>query len=242
MNLTGIEWTELTWNPITGCRAGCSYCYARRMAQRLAGRYGYPAEDPFQPILHIDRLVEPDEEKRPRRIFVCSMGEIFGPEIPFEWISTIYSIMDRNQRHRFLLLTKQPQNIPEALQVPPNVWVGVTAETGFELHRWETLRQKANKCGFRGRTFISAEPLLGGISDRIEIKGKPDWIIYGAMSGPKPIKPKTDWMLDWTYNFRGVMTFYKDSMRPHSWDPLRFPNSPLRFHQDIPEALMPRGD
>lgn len=124
---TKIEWAEETWNPITGCSpvsAGCKNCYARRMATRLRGRCGYPANDPFAVTLHPDRLEQPLRWRKPRRVFVCSMGDLFHEDVPDEFIARIWWIMGqcagyldttRYREHTFLALTKRPQRMKKWL-------------------------------------------------------------------------------------------------------------------------------
>lgn len=116
MNKTTIEWTDVSWNPVTGCTAvsdGCKNCYARRMAARLRGRYGYPADDPFRVTLHPDRLGEPGKIKKPSRIFVCSMGDLFHKDVPFEAIREIYAQAYLYPRHIFIVLTKRIERAKE---------------------------------------------------------------------------------------------------------------------------------
>ena len=119
MGKTKIEWTEYSWNPVTGCTPaseGCQNCYARRMANRLRGRCGYPADDPFRVTLHPERLGEPLRWKKPRRVFVCSMGDLFHEDVPDEFIDYVFAVMGRSQQHTFILLTKRPERMREYLQ------------------------------------------------------------------------------------------------------------------------------
>ena len=103
-----IGWCDRTWNPITGCLRGCEYCYARRMAQRLAGRFGYPKDDPFKPTLHEDKLHLPQTWKKLQRIFVCSMSDIGAPWTPQVWTRRVLQVADSCPRHTFIFLTKSP--------------------------------------------------------------------------------------------------------------------------------------
>jgi len=158
---TKIEWTQETWNPVTGCTpvsAGCAHCYARRMAKRLAGRFGYPADDPFRVTLHEDKLEQPLRWRKPSRVFVCSMGDLFHEDVPFEFIAQVWEVMYSCPLHTFQVLTKRPARMAEFLSQfefsPPemldnglwmhapteryyggegdwpisNIWLGVTAE------------------------------------------------------------------------------------------------------------------
>lgn len=111
---TKIEWADVTWNPVTGCSKisdGCVNCYAERMARRLAGRYGYPKEKPFRPTVHENLFRLPFKWKKPRRIFVCSMGDLFHSEVGFETIDVVIQAAALNRRHTFLLLTKRPDRM-----------------------------------------------------------------------------------------------------------------------------------
>ena len=111
MGITKIEWAEKTWNPITGCTKvseGCRNCYAERMSKRLAGRYGYPKDDPFRVTFHPDRLDQPLHWKKPSTIFVCSMGDLFHQAVCFQQIAAVFGIMAATPRHTYVLLTKRP--------------------------------------------------------------------------------------------------------------------------------------
>lgn len=180
---TKIEWTDETWNPTTGCSkisAGCSHCYAERMSKRLAGRFGYPHDDPFRVTLHLERLEDPLHWKKPKKVFVCSMGDLFHESVPFNYIAAVFGVMAANPRHTFQVLTKRPKRMMEwfdcvewstnrgkppitknpSLKWPlPNVWLGVTAENqeAAEARIPWLIRTPAEK------RFVSCEPLLGPI-------------------------------------------------------------------------------
>jgi len=143
---TKIEWADETWNPVTGCTKiseGCAHCFAKRMAQRLAGRFGYPADDPFRVTIHEDKLDQPCHWPKPRRVFVCSMGDLFHEDVPESWISRVFGVIDQcrkaGDQHTFMILTKRPERMAEYIgkwwendrhpaPVLSNLWLGVTAE------------------------------------------------------------------------------------------------------------------
>lgn len=161
---TKIEWAEETWNPVTGCTPiseGCRNCYAERMSKRLAGRCGYPSEDPFKVTLHPDKLDQPLRWKKPRMIFVCSMGDLFHKDVPFDHISQVFDVMCswrwptkeaecsgdasllEDPGHTFMVLTKRPERIPEWLSWLGLYWPGdspvninLEAEGHFGKHIW----------------------------------------------------------------------------------------------------------
>lgn len=115
---TRIEWADSVWNPVTGCSKaseGCRNCYAGRMAKRLAGRCGYPADDPFAVTLHPERLEEPLHWRTPRRVFVNSMGDLFHPDVPDEYILRVFAVMELTKHHTFLILAKRPKRMQELL-------------------------------------------------------------------------------------------------------------------------------
>ena len=204
MNLTKIEWTDFTWNPITGCLHGCHFCYARRMAEtRLRGRCGYPIDEPFSPTFHEYRLREPSQKRNPAKIFVCSMGDLMGAWVPAQWIQQVLSVIANNPQHTFQLLTKNPQRYLE-FDYPDNVWCGASLESQNELYRLEVLKQV--KAEVR---FVSIEPLLSDIQadfDGIE------WVIIGAMTGPKAIKPRIEWIDTILAQSNGIPVFLKDNL------------------------------
>ena len=116
MSDSKIEWTEKTWNPVTGCTPiseGCANCYAKRMAQRLRGRFGYPEDEPFRVTLHRDRLEQPLKLRKPSRIFVCSMGDLFHDDVPNDYIDQVFAVMALAPQHTHILLTKRPERMQE---------------------------------------------------------------------------------------------------------------------------------
>ncbi len=186
MAKTRIEWAEVVWNPVSGCTPiseGCQNCYAKRMANRLRGRCGYPADDPFRVTLHPEKLEEPLKWKKPRRVFVCSMGDLFHEQVPDEYIAKVWEIMNNATQHTFLVLTKRPQRMKDFLArlgwyihdrdgypmeavldeggkyTLKNVWLGVTAENQQRAdERIPILLQIPAAV-----RFVSIEPMLGPV-------------------------------------------------------------------------------
>lgn len=172
MGKSKIEWTEYSWNPVTGCTPiseGCQNCYAKRMAKRLAGRGGYPADDPFRVTLHPDKLDEPFKWKKPRRVFVCSMGDLFHEDVSDEFIMKVFDIMHQNPQHTFMVLTKRPERMQDLIDgmiydgfwgpIPSHIWLGVTAENQQRAdERIPILLQIPAAV-----RFVSVEPMLGPI-------------------------------------------------------------------------------
>jgi protein gp37 len=169
---TKIEWCQETYNPITGCTPispGCAHCYAKRMATRLRGRYGYPADDPFRVTIHMDRF-NPNHNRHPFRIknqsmvFVCSMGDLFHKDVPESDICRVFTTAISDTPHRFLFLTKRPDRMAEivlkyrAFQNNPRIWLGVTVENADYLWRVERLLQIPAAV-----RFVSVEPMLSEI-------------------------------------------------------------------------------
>ena len=184
---TKIPWANETWNPITGCSpvsAGCKNCYARRMAQRLKGRYGYPADEPFRVTFHPDRLEKPAEWKKPRLVFPCSMGDLFHPDVRDEWIDQVFTMMTHPMsgasHHTYPILTKRPERILECgnFYPWPNIWVGVSVENQHSVHRILTLRKIPAAV-----RFVSYEPALGYLDSLPSWLGWIDWVIAGCESG-----------------------------------------------------------
>lgn len=213
MNRTKIEWTDITWNPITGCdQVGCSLgkrCYAYKMAQRLQGRYGYPKDYPFKVTFHPERLNEPLSVKKPKRIFVGSMAEMYCADVKYGWLGLIFGIMRRCPQHIFQSLTKQPQNmIP---QLPENLHFGVSV-TGIK-DEWRLDRLKEINASIR---FGSFEPLLS----RINLDGHSiehlDWLIIGKLTGAK----QPDFDVGWVWSLvekakdLNIPIFMKNNLSP----------------------------
>ena len=161
--MTKIEWTEKTWNPVTGCTKiseGCRNCYAERMAKRLAGRCGYPADDPFRPgTVHEDKFSQPAGWKRPCMIFVSSMGDLFHKDVSDETIWRVLDVIRDCPQHTFQLLTKRAERLPEFNLFPENCWVGVTAESQRRFDERIPFLLSVHA----PVRFVSCEPLLGAI-------------------------------------------------------------------------------
>jgi len=179
MNNTKIEWTDYSWNPITGCNKGCPYCYAKKMAIRLKGRSGYDKDTPFKPTFHPQRLVQPLTAMKPSMIFTCSMGDFFDPEVKSSWREDVYKVMDNAKWHAYQILTKQPITEPEFRAIfPKNLWLGVSIDgtSKYWKESFETLKNSS-----ASMKFISFEPLLGdALPD--DLTGI-DWAIIGAQTG-----------------------------------------------------------
>lgn len=238
MNRTRIEWAKnpdgtqgYTWNPITGCLNGCEYCYARKLANtRLKERYLAntiiaPCESeeeafkcrhqyPFYPRFWEDKIGQPDGKRSPSGIFTCDMSDLFGIGIPFAWQNQVFTVIRRNPRHRFYLLTKQPQNLIKFSPFSDNTWVGVsvTNESQFvEAGYWlagDKVKAKVK--------YLSIEPYL----ERIPYGEFPmysclDWVIIGSQTKPyKP--PKVEWVREIVEacDKAGIPVFLKDNLRP----------------------------
>ncbi|MBN1881049.1 MAG: DUF5131 family protein [Deltaproteobacteria bacterium] len=234
MNRTKIEWCQnpdgtkgFTWNPVTGCFHGCSYCYARRFAEtRLRGRCGYPADDPFRPTFRRDRLYEPLQVKKPSRIFVSSMGDLFGEWVPAKWIQDVIDVCKLNEkrhnggasRHTFIFLTKNPARYAE-FDFPPNCWLGATVTsgddwTGYVRNHYGALTRTATYNVF----FLSWEPILD-YDWYWDYTPKFDWLIMGAMTGPKAKQHRPDpgWIeaAVRACRWRDISIFTKDSIAPY---------------------------
>lgn len=205
MNRSKIEWCDYTFNPVTGCKHGCDYCYARKIARRFHGPNG------FEPTFHKDRLHQPDREKRPSRIFVCSMADLFGSWVPRDWIQAVLQTVHHNPQHTFIFLTKNPKRYLVFNPWPWNAWLGATAtdQRSFEDRFARLCRAKTSI------RFISFEPLLGPVRFGPALNGLIDWIIIGAMTGPGAVKPRSYWVKDLTYDARGISAkvFHKDNLK-----------------------------
>jgi protein gp37 len=192
---SAIEWTEATWNPVTGCSKvspGCAHCYAETFAERWRGIPGHPYEQGFELRLWPGRLEQPLRWRRPRTIFVNSMSDLFHEDIPATFIEQVFRVMERARWHVFQVLTKRPERALELaprLSWPAHVWLGVSIENRRFVARAETLREVPADI-----RFISAEPLLGPLEglDLTDI----DWLIAGGESGPRHRRIDIDWVRD----------------------------------------------
>ncbi|MEN6440912.1 MAG: phage Gp37/Gp68 family protein [Syntrophobacter sp.] len=217
MSATKIEWADSVWNPVTGCTPiseGCDNCYARRMAQRLAGRYGYPNNGGFSVTLRPERLSDPMQWNKPRRVFCVSMGDLFHDEVPDSFISKVMVETQVTPRHTYLILTKRPDRMSQFMleryqtlrrEKPyPNVWVGVTVENQQRAdERIPILLQIP-----AAKRFVSVEPMLEDINIRpymgctgmpdcqfCETGNKLDWVICGGETGrPRARQLKASWV------------------------------------------------
>ena len=184
MNRTGIEWCDYTWNPIVGCSpisAGCAHCYAETMARRFGSPWG---KAHFKP----ERLTQPQHVHKPARVFVCSVSDLGHDTVMPEWRSQVYAAMWAAPQHRYLILTKRPG--PWLEEVPETVWCGVSVESEQYAARVDALEVwAAGK-----RKFISAEPLLGPLPQRIV--RRVDWVIAGPETGSKARPCNPLWIRD----------------------------------------------
>ena len=195
MAQSAIEWTDATWNPVTGCTKispGCKNCYAERMALRLQamGQPNYASG--FQIRLHEQMLERPLGWKKPMFIFVNSMSDLFHRDVPLDFIQQVFSVMEQASWHRFQILTKRSARLLELdaqLVWPPNVWMGVSVETVAYQFRIDHLRQTSAQI-----KFLSLEPLLGSLPD-LNLAGI-DWVIVGGESGPHARPIRKSWVLE----------------------------------------------
>lgn len=186
-----IEWTEMTWNPVTGCTklsAGCKHCYAERMAKRLKAMGVARYQNGFAVTLHEDLLTLPFTWKKPRLVFVNSMSDLFHRDVPLDFIQRIFDTMERCPQHTFQVLTKRSDRLRELageLPWPRNVWMGVSVENAAVVSRIADLQ-----CVPAAVRFLSVEPLLGPI-DTLPLTDI-HWVIVGGESGPgaRPMQPE----------------------------------------------------
>ena len=196
MAKTSIEWTEITWNPVTGCTKvseGCRYCYAETMSRRLQAMKLEKYKQGFGKIItHPSTLADPYEWKVPKMVFVNSMSDLFHTDVPDSFICEVFKTMNDNPEHTFQVLTKR---IDRAIKFnnkvnwTPNIWLGTSIENSQVIHRAEILKLSDAKI-----KFLSCEPLLGSIKG-IDLNGL-DWIIVGGESGKKARPMKEEWVLE----------------------------------------------
>ena len=195
MRTTKIEWTDKTWNPITGCTkksAGCAHCYAEVMAQRLKAMRLEKYRNGFELTLHEDKLEEPLAWKKAHNIFVCSMSDLFHENVPFEFVDRIMDTIKQTPQHRYQILTKRSERMKTYFQtreVPQNVWLGVTVECASSKARIDHLHDIDATV-----KFLSCEPLIEDLGE-LDLTGI-DWIIVGGESGSKARPMKLEWVIN----------------------------------------------
>ncbi|MBK9006457.1 MAG: phage Gp37/Gp68 family protein [Anaerolineae bacterium] len=190
-----IEWTESTWNPLTGCTKispGCKYCYAERMAKRLQAMNQPNYVNGFKLTMHEHVLEKPLEWKTPQVIFVNSMSDLFHKDVPLEFIQRVFDTMKRAHWHQFQVLTKRSERLAELspyLEWTDNIWMGVSVENEKYTFRIDDLRKTGAKI-----KFLSVEPLIGPIS-KMNLKGI-NWVIVGGESGPGARPLEREWVVN----------------------------------------------
>jgi protein gp37 len=222
---TRIEWTASSWNVVTGCTkvsSGCAHCYAERMAKRLAGRAGYPAANPFTVTLHPEHLDDPLHWRKPRKVFVVSMGDLFHAAVPEMFIFDVWKVMERCPQHTFQVLTKRPERMAMLtnarrggeimLPLLPNVWAMTSVEDQATADARIPHLMRC-RTAVRG---VSYEPALGGVDFAPWLDAQPvsqrghgilrvgrrlvdpslDWLIAGGESGPKARPAHPQWFRD----------------------------------------------
>lgn len=202
---TTIEWTEVTWNPVTGCTKasqGCKHCYAERLADRFWGSRSFT-----EVRIHPERLEQPLGWKKPRVVFVNSMSDLFHEQVPETFVHRVFDVMRASPRHTFQILTKRSERLARMatqLDWPENVWMGVSVEQATMLSRIDHLR--AVPAAIR---FLSCEPLIGPL-DGLDLSGI-HWVIVGGESGPGARPMKASWVRAMLKRCRssGVPFFFK---------------------------------
>ena len=190
---SSIEWTQATWNPVTGCTkvsAGCKNCYAERMAKRLRAMGVRQYANGFRLTLQPESLDLPFTWRKPRLIFVNSMSDLFHEDVPFAYVSRVFAVMNRCPQHTFQILTKRPEiaaaHAPKLLW-SPNIWMGTSVENLLVSQRIEALRRIPAQV-----RFLSLEPLLGPLP-RLQLHGI-HWVIVGGESGPGARPMQEQWV------------------------------------------------
>ena len=191
---SNIEWTEATWNPLTGCSKispGCKNCYAEKLSYRLQKMGAHNYRNAFQLTLHESAIETPLKWKKPRIIFVNSMSDLFHKDVPVSFIKKVFKVMNDCPQHQFQVLTKRGERLEEIapeLKWTDNIWMGVSVENSNYKTRIDNLLSTKAKI-----KFLSLEPLLGPLS-RFKLKGI-DWVIVGGESGPKARPMDESWVI-----------------------------------------------
>lgn len=221
MNKTKIDWTDWTWNPVTGCLHGCPYCYAQATARRWGKS---PAEKTFEPMFHPERLGQVSEAKPGDKVFVCSMADLFGEWVPQEWIKAVIAEVEKRPDVIFQFLTKNPcryldfdnslvkSPLWHHCEWPKNAWLGATATN---QEQWDKAASDLwSRGGYKWTKFISCEPLLEKINPWFGNETY-SWLIIGAQTGPRAVQPKETWvgLLENWADDKGIPVFHKDNLK-----------------------------
>ena len=194
-NPSSIEWTEFTWNPVTGCTkisAGCKHCYAERMAKRLKAMGSSRYINGFKLTLHESQVDAPRSWRSPRLVFVNSMSDLFHASVPDDFIARVFATMAATPQHTYQVLTKRSDRLralASELPWPPNVWMGVSVEADRVIKRVDDLREVPAAV-----RFLSCEPLIGPLT-KLALDGI-DWVIVGGESGPRARPMDPTWVSD----------------------------------------------
>ena len=210
MAQSSIEWTEMTWNPTTGCNkisAGCKYCYAELMTRRLEAMGIAKYKDGFAVRTHEDSLNTPYEWKKSKVVFVNSMSDLFHPDVPFEFIQKVFAVMNDTPQHTYQVLTKRAERLYELhhkLNWTNNIWMGVSVEDARVTERIDYLRETDAKV-----KFLSCEPLIGALPN-MNLTNI-DWAIVGGESGrnARPMQESWVWDIKQQCDQQGVAFFFK---------------------------------
>ena len=198
-DISAIEWTDSTWNPVTGCTKvsrGCDNCYAERFSERFRGVPGHPFEMGFDLRLRDERLNQPLRWRRPRRIFVNSMSDLFHKDVPWDYVDRVFDVMEQADWHIFQVLTKRSSLMRDYLRgrygemmAPAHIWCGVSVEDRAALARVRHLQE--SPAAIR---FLSIEPLLDSVGE-FDVSGI-SWVIVGGESGPGARAPEEKWVCE----------------------------------------------
>lgn len=204
---TSIEWTDATWNPVTGCTkisSGCANCYAERLSERFRGVPGHPFENGFDLTLRPERLLQPLSWKSPKMIFVNSMSDLFHKRVPTQFVDQVFETMEKADWHIFQTLTKRSSRMRDYVNAryngriaPPHIWLGTSVEDGSRKSRIRHIQQM--RASIR---FLSIEPLIGPVG-KIDLANI-DWVIVGGESGANARPMRPEWV-------RGIRDQCKDA-------------------------------
>lgn len=195
MAISSIEWTQMTWNPTTGCTkisAGCKYCYAEVLSKRLMAMGQVKYKNNFKLTIHPTTLLIPFTWTKPRIVFVNSMSDLFHEKVPLSYIQQVFEVMNKCPQHQFQVLTKRAERLEQIsheLTWTENIWMGVSVEDNRVINRIDHLRNTGAAI-----KFLSIEPLIGNVGE-INLEGI-DWVIVGGESGFNSREIKEEWVLD----------------------------------------------